>query len=62
LRGQFDLQRLERREEELHGQLAAHATDHVALAGLDTELRAVQDERTGVERALLTLAEQVPDA
>jgi ABC transport system ATP-binding/permease protein len=53
--------RLEQREASLHEQLATHATDHVKLAGLDAQLRAVQAERAGAEHAWLTLAEQFAD-
>jgi energy-coupling factor transporter ATP-binding protein EcfA2 len=53
--------RLEQREASLHEQLAAHATDHVKLAELDADLRAVRAERAETEQAWFTLAERFPD-
>jgi ABC transport system ATP-binding/permease protein len=52
---------LERREESLHGQLAAHATDHVKVTELDAQLRTVREQRADTEHAWLSLAEQFPD-
>ncbi len=59
-----ELARLERqiakltaREEKLHTDLAASATDHTKVLTLDTELRAVTGEREALEEAWLELAE-----
>ena len=59
-----ELARLERRiatlagrEAALHEQLAEHATDHVRVAELDAELRAVGADREATESAWLELAE-----
>jgi ATP-binding cassette subfamily F protein uup len=41
----------------LHEQLAKHATDHVRVAALDAELRAVGEDRDAAESAWLELAE-----
>jgi ATP-binding cassette subfamily F protein uup len=48
---------LEAREASLHGELAAHATDHVRVAELDAELRTVGAEREAAETAWLELAD-----
>jgi ABC transport system ATP-binding/permease protein len=52
---------LEQREASLHEQLAVHATDHVKVAELDAQLRAVQEQRAETEQAWLALAERFPD-
>ncbi|MHB8689691.1 MAG: ABC-F family ATP-binding cassette domain-containing protein [Solirubrobacteraceae bacterium] len=58
-----EAQRLERalerstvREQELHEQMAAAATDHVRLGELQAELSALTDERDGLESAWLEAA------
>jgi ATP-binding cassette subfamily F protein uup len=48
---------LEKREAALQEQLAEHATDHVRVAELDAELRAVGADRDAAESAWLELAE-----
>jgi ATP-binding cassette subfamily F protein uup len=48
---------LEKREAALEEQLAEHATDHVRVAELDAELRAVGADRDAAESAWLELAE-----
>jgi ATP-binding cassette subfamily F protein uup len=59
-----ELLRIERRldkirslESSLHEKLAANAADHVQVAALDAELRALHDERAALEEEWLTLAE-----
>jgi ATP-binding cassette subfamily F protein uup len=59
-----ELVRIERRldkitslEADLHAKLAEHASDHLRVAALDAELRALLDERAGLEEEWLTLAE-----
>jgi ATP-binding cassette subfamily F protein uup len=59
-----ELVRIERRldkitslETDLHAELAEHASDHVKVAALDADLRALLDERTALEEEWLTLAE-----
>jgi ATP-binding cassette subfamily F protein uup len=61
-----DLQKLERqlvtldkRESELHAQLAAQAADHEAVIRLDRELHEVRAEKESVEHAWLELSEQL---
>jgi ATPase subunit of ABC transporter with duplicated ATPase domains len=49
--------RLTRREEKLHAQLAEHATDYEKVAALDQELREVKAEREAAEEAWLLAAE-----
>jgi energy-coupling factor transporter ATP-binding protein EcfA2 len=49
--------RLTRREEELHGLLAEHATDYEKVAALDAELQGVRAEREAAEEAWLLAAE-----
>ncbi|GAA1035021.1 hypothetical protein GCM10009557_41450 [Virgisporangium ochraceum] len=49
--------RLTRREEKLHAQLAEHATDYEKVAALDQELRDVRAEREAAEEAWLLAAE-----
>ena len=63
-----ELQRLERqldrlsaREAELAGQLAANATDYEKLTSLGAELRAVQNEKAGLEDRWLAVAAQLED-
>jgi ABC transport system ATP-binding/permease protein len=55
------VQKLERREAELHDEMARHATDYARVGDLDGQLKSVQAERAEAEEAWLTLAEQVPD-
>ena len=50
------LSKLEDREKELHDQLAAAATDYVAAAALDSELRALQVTRDQLEEDWLDAA------
>ncbi len=59
-----ELTRLERRvstldkqERALHDQLATHATDHVRVAELNAQLKALVDEREAAEQAWLELAD-----
>jgi ATP-binding cassette subfamily F protein uup len=49
--------RLEKREAELHEQLAEHATDHEKVLDLDAQLRATSVEREAAEEAWLELAD-----
>jgi ATP-binding cassette subfamily F protein uup len=49
--------RLEKREAELHEQLAQHATDHEKVLDLDAQLREISAERGAAEEAWLELAE-----
>jgi ATP-binding cassette subfamily F protein uup len=49
--------RLEKREAELHEQLAQHATDHEKVLDLDAQLRAISAEREATEQAWLELAD-----
>jgi ATPase subunit of ABC transporter with duplicated ATPase domains len=53
------LSRLQEREERLHAEMAAQATDHEAVLALDAELRAVQQERDGLEEEWLAAADVV---
>ncbi len=53
------LSRLATQEERLHLDLAAHATDHLRVQALDTELRALRAEREELEEAWLQAAEIV---
>jgi predicted nucleic acid-binding Zn-ribbon protein len=53
------LTRLQEREERLHAEMAAQATDHEAVLALDAELRAVQQERDGLEEEWLAAADVV---
>ncbi|WP_129842100.1 ABC-F family ATP-binding cassette domain-containing protein [Streptomyces sp. RFCAC02] len=62
---QKELQRIERRldrigarEAELHGEMAAHATDFQRVAGLDAELRELAGERDDLENRWLELSDQ----
>ena len=55
------LERLRRRETDLHDQLAAAATDHERVLALDTELREVVTERESLEDQWLHLAEVLLD-
>jgi ATP-binding cassette subfamily F protein uup len=59
-----ELVRIERRldkiaalESELHAKLAEHASDHVRVAALDADLRALIAERTTLENEWLSAAE-----
>jgi ABC transport system ATP-binding/permease protein len=49
--------RLTQQAGKLHAQLAEHATDHVRVAELDAELRAVRAEITALEEQWMALAE-----
>jgi ATP-binding cassette subfamily F protein uup len=53
--------KLEEREASLHDELVRHATDYAKVAELDTQLRAVRDERAETEEAWLTLADRLPE-
>ncbi|CAO5246168.1 ABC-F family ATP-binding cassette domain-containing protein [Frankia sp. AgKG'84/4] len=53
------LERLTRREQELHHALAEAATDHARLLALDAELRTVVADKDSTEEAWLTLAADV---
>ncbi|WP_432547701.1 ABC-F family ATP-binding cassette domain-containing protein [Kineococcus sp. SYSU DK004] len=53
------LERLAAREEELHAQLAEHATDVARVTSLDEQLRAVLAEREQLEEAWLEASELV---
>jgi ABC transport system ATP-binding/permease protein len=64
--GQKELARLERQitkltetETQLSGDLAAHARDYTRLVELGAQLRAVQDERAGLEERWLEVAEEI---
>ncbi len=52
------IERLERREAELHAELAGHATDYEAVGKLDAELRAVGAEKAAAEDAWLALSDE----
>jgi ABC transport system ATP-binding/permease protein len=56
-----EMDKLTRREERLHADLAANATDHERVLTLDAELRDLRAERERLEERWLELAEQ-PDA
>ncbi|HSK55865.1 MAG TPA: ABC-F family ATP-binding cassette domain-containing protein [Jiangellales bacterium] len=56
-----EVDKLTRREERLHADLAANATDHERVLTLDAELRDLRAERDRLEERWLELAEQ-PDA
>jgi ATP-binding cassette subfamily F protein uup len=51
------LEKLARREEQLHAQLAAQATDLAAVTTLDAELRALTGERERLEESWLEASE-----
>jgi ATP-binding cassette subfamily F protein uup len=51
------LDKLRRREQRLHQQLAEAATDHEQVLALDTELRGLVAERHALEERWLALAE-----
>ena len=51
------LARLGEREARLHARMADAAADHEAVLALDVELRALQDERDGLEEEWLAAAE-----
>jgi ATP-binding cassette subfamily F protein uup len=53
------ISRLRDREDRLHADLAAAATDHQQVLALDTELRAVVEERGQLEDRWLELAEHL---
>jgi len=46
-------------EAQLSAELAAHASDYTRLTELGAQLRAVQDERAGLEERWLEVAEQI---
>ena len=52
------LERLARREQELHTALAERASDYEAVLGLDAELREVLAEKARLEDQWLQLAEE----
>ena len=54
-----DVDKLARREERLHAELAAHATDPERVLELDGALRAVHTEREALEARWMELAEQI---
>ncbi len=54
-----ELERLARRGQRLHDELAAHATDHERVLALDADLRALTAERERLESRWLELAEDV---
>jgi ABC transport system ATP-binding/permease protein len=65
---QKELGRLERQLEKVSGQeaeltaaLAEHASDYAKLIELGAQLRAVQDEKAGLEDRWLSLAEELSD-
>jgi ATP-binding cassette subfamily F protein uup len=51
------LAKLEEKETKLHARMAEHASDFGKIAELDTELRALKDERDDLEMQWLELAE-----
>ncbi|MFZ1285904.1 MAG: ABC transporter ATP-binding protein, partial [Candidatus Phosphoribacter sp.] len=51
------LGRLSEREDRIHGEMAAQAADHVAVLALNSQLRAVVDERDELELTWLAAAE-----
>ena len=53
------LDRLSRREGDLHAELAAHASDHEVVLRLDTELRRLQADKAAAEDAWLAAAEHL---
>ncbi|MFI7275909.1 ABC-F family ATP-binding cassette domain-containing protein [Streptomyces sp. NPDC049879] len=62
---QKEIQRIERRldrigarEAELHGEMAAHATDFQQIANLDAELRKLAEERDELENRWLELSDE----
>jgi ATP-binding cassette subfamily F protein uup len=64
--GQKELARLERQitkltetEAQLSAELAASASDYTRLVDLGAQLRAVQDERAGLEERWLEVAEEI---
>jgi ATP-binding cassette subfamily F protein uup len=50
------LEKLERQEAELHRAMSEHATDHVRIAELNSQLQQLQADRRAVEDAWLALA------
>ncbi len=54
-----DLDKLSRREEGLHTQIAEHATDHQKVQELDAALRELRAEREALESRWLELADEV---
>ncbi|MGH8828366.1 MAG: ABC-F family ATP-binding cassette domain-containing protein [Jiangellaceae bacterium] len=53
-----EVEKLSRREQVLHSDLAANATDHAKVLELDTLLRSVQGEREELEARWLALADE----
>ena len=53
------LSRLAEREERIHAEMAAKATDHQAVLALDESLRAITGERAGLEDEWLAAAEHL---
>ncbi|MFJ9440980.1 ABC-F family ATP-binding cassette domain-containing protein [Kitasatospora sp. NPDC101235] len=51
--------KLDEKESKLHAQLAEHAADFSKVAEMDTQLRAVREEKEELEMSWLELAEQV---
>ncbi|WP_026874813.1 ABC-F family ATP-binding cassette domain-containing protein [Jiangella gansuensis] len=54
-----ELDKLERREKDLHTRIAENATDHEKVLELDTALRGVHGEREALESRWLELADEV---
>jgi ATP-binding cassette subfamily F protein uup len=50
---------LDKRESELHSQMAAQAADHEAVIRLDRQLHEVRAEKESVEEAWLLLSDEV---
>ena len=50
---------LDKRESELHAQMAAQASDHEAVIALNEELHQVRAQKEAVETAWLELSDQV---
>ncbi|MGZ4619670.1 MAG: ABC-F family ATP-binding cassette domain-containing protein [Frankiaceae bacterium] len=55
------LDRLARREADLHAELAAHASEHEIVLRLDAELRGLLADKSAAEEAWLAAAEQLED-
>jgi ATPase subunit of ABC transporter with duplicated ATPase domains len=53
------LARLAQREDRIHAEMAASATDHAKVLALNTQLREIVDEREGLELEWLAAAEIV---
>jgi ATP-binding cassette subfamily F protein uup len=52
---------LSARADELHRQMAAHASDYQKLAAIDADLRTLLAEKNALEETWLTAAEHAPD-